>query len=240
MSGHVRDELGGFVLGALEADEAERVRAHLAGCSRCRGQHEQLVGLPALLDLLPADARRATPSPPTGMEDAVLAGLAAQRGGSDDPTDHVEPVRRRWARRQPVLVLGSALAGAAATLAGLAAGGTLGGSDPRASTIRLSAPDSVARATAVLRPQRGGTQVALRVEGLTPTLDSETYEVWFVRPEGRVSAGTFTVGADAEADVDLMTAAQPGGYSRIGVTREPDGLDPARNGPNVLAGRLPG
>jgi len=59
---HVHEDLGAYVLGSLSADEAERVRAHLAECETCSAEHAQLSGLPGLLDL------------------AVIAG-----SGDDDP-----------------------------------------------------------------------------------------------------------------------------------------------------------
>lgn len=55
-----------------------------------------------------------------------------------------------------------------------------------------------------------------------------------------MSAGTFTVDRDGRAELRLATAARSGEYERIGITREPDGLDPARNGPSVVAGALTG
>ncbi|MFE3166354.1 zf-HC2 domain-containing protein [Streptomyces sp. NPDC059224] len=45
----LRLALGGYVLGTLPPQEAERVRGHLAGCAECRAEHAQLAGLPALL-----------------------------------------------------------------------------------------------------------------------------------------------------------------------------------------------
>ena len=48
---HVHEDLGAYVLGGLGAEEAERVRAHIAECDSCRAEHAQLAGLPQLLDL---------------------------------------------------------------------------------------------------------------------------------------------------------------------------------------------
>ncbi len=105
--------------------------------------------------------------------------------------------------------------------------------------MALSAPGSPASATAVLRPDRAATRIDLRLDDLPPTGAGELYELWFVQGDGRVSAGTFTVPDVGDVHVSLRSAARPGRYERIGITREPDGVDPARNGPNVLAGRLP-
>jgi hypothetical protein len=54
-----------------------------------------------------------------------------------------------------------------------------------------------------------------------------------------VSAGTFTVDDDGRANLRLTSAARAGRYERLWITREPDGTDPARNGPSVVVGALP-
>ena len=41
--------LGGYVLGSLEPDEADAVRAHLATCTACARQHAEFAVMPALL-----------------------------------------------------------------------------------------------------------------------------------------------------------------------------------------------
>lgn len=50
MTGHVREALGAYVLGALAGDEHEAVRGHLSRCPQCAGEHARLAGLRALLD----------------------------------------------------------------------------------------------------------------------------------------------------------------------------------------------
>jgi anti-sigma-K factor RskA len=62
--------------------------------------------------------------------------------------------------------------------------------------------------------------------------------MWFVSPHGRVSAGTFTVGTQGHVTVTLASAAHAGQYRTLGVTLEPDGLNPARRGPNILHANL--
>lgn len=237
MTEHMREDLGAFVLGGLDPGDDDRVRAHLSTCADCRREHERLQRLPMLLDLLPAQAPAELATPPAGMEDTVLAGLRP----APSRRWRLESAGRRWGelRARSSLALGSALAGAAAAVGVLALTGAFDSAGEPTDSVTLSAPGSAARATAVLRGKGEGTSVALRVQGLPATRGGEVYEVWFVRRDGRVSAGTFAVGGDGEAQLELTTAATPDGYERIGITREPDGLDPARNGPNVLAARLP-
>lgn len=138
------------------------------------------------------------------------------------------------------IAIPSALAGAALAAAALAATGILGGTDGQRREVTLaSAPstDGGATATARLASTTTGTRVELDAR-LPPLRGGEVYELWFVRPDGRVSAGTFTVDADGRADLELATAATVERYQRLGITREPDALDPARNGPTVVTAPL--
>lgn len=113
-------------------------------------------------------------------------------------------------------------------------------SSPRSVRLTL-APSAVARASravAILRPHPWGTEVDLQAQHLTPTHGTQIYEMWFVSPRGRVSAGTFTVGPQGHAIVTLACAAHAGQYRPLGVTLEPDGHNPAKQGPNILHANL--
>ena len=47
--------LGVFVLGGLQGRQESMVRAHLAACSQCRAEYEELADVPALLDMITAE-----------------------------------------------------------------------------------------------------------------------------------------------------------------------------------------
>ena len=76
--------LGAYVLDALEPDETEDVRAHIAGCAACQDEVVRLAWLPALLGTvrladvaqLDADLIRREPARRRGWK-AALVGLAA-------------------------------------------------------------------------------------------------------------------------------------------------------------------
>jgi anti-sigma-K factor RskA len=238
VSPHVREELGAYVLGALEHHEAQHVRAHLERCAACRAAHERLAAVPPLLELVEPHPRPELPRPSPGLEAGIFDDLAYARASGTARSTPGWAQRRGLSRPLPA-ALGGALVGVAVTLAALVLAGAFR-ADPATPSIRLTGPDDSTTGQATLRPAGAGTLVDLRVRGLPPTRGGEVYEVWFARDEGRLSAGTFTVPRSGELRVKLTTAGRRDAYRRLGITREPDGLDPARNGPNVLAGELSG
>ena len=76
------DQVGPYVLGALEPEEMDAMRRHLEDCPRCAAEARSLSGLPALLDLAQADDEIAAPSP--GLEDEVLDRFVRERARSVD------------------------------------------------------------------------------------------------------------------------------------------------------------
>lgn len=76
----VRDLAAGFVLGALEPDEAAAVRAHLATCPEAHPEMNELAGvLPVLAAAVPLM------EPPVGLKARIMAAAAADlatRGGT--------------------------------------------------------------------------------------------------------------------------------------------------------------
>jgi anti-sigma factor RsiW len=211
----VREELGGYTLGALEPAEREAVEEHLAQCRDCAAEQRRLAGLPALL----AHAEGLEiPEPPAAVQERVLDRIAQERGAA---RRRRSPFARLpgWARGRTLLAGG--LAGAA-----LGAGVTAlvltddGEEQARTYSVALRG-DAGASARAELAPGSGGTEVHLWVEGLPPGGDT-VYEVICERPGWSASAGTFRVDSRGRAYAVLTTAARMGEYERIRVVRRPD------------------
>ena len=157
------------------------------------------------------------------------------------------PVERRRARRRgrfaPGLVLRPALA-AAAVLAlvalGTALGALIAGGDgsPRAGReVALAAVGDGPRgahADARLR----STTMRLTVSGLPRVGAGGFYEVWMLRDATHlVALGSFRVGADGRARVDLPVTASPRRFPVLDISREPADGDPAHSGHSVLRSR---
>jgi anti-sigma factor RsiW len=226
-----RTLLGGYVLHALEPDEAEAVRRHLAECAACAAEHGQLMSIPSVLDAAGADE---TPieDPPAALEEAVLDRFAREHPAA--PTRGRARDRLRAAFRPLTRPLPAAIAGAAAAAAVTAALIALPGGSHDSELYQASLAGSPAApgatASANLKVLAEGTRVNLRVRGLHGS-PSAVYELWCIRDDGvKVSAGTFRTDASGRADVNLTTAAVPGEYHRLGVERKP--------GVNVMAGEI--
>lgn len=240
---HVRDQLGALTLSALSPEETSAVERHLEHCTHCRAEYERFAVVVPLLALVPEPPRGVTPvdTAPRHLEAAVLDGY--RDAGPSRPPVHRgrgagarRPDWRGRMQRPRVRLMRVALTAVAAASVVLVAVGVLRDPPEREQVLALRGEAGAATAELVQKP--GGTRVTLRAEGLPASRGDEHYEVWLVRDGGRVSAGTFTVGPDGRADVELTAAATTRGYARLGVTREPDGSDPARNGPSVLSAAL--
>jgi anti-sigma-K factor RskA len=239
-------DLGGYLLGNLDAAERAAFEGHLATCGRCRRELEELRGA---MDLL---GEAAVPvAVPGGLEARVLAAIA--REPVPEPAGAAAPDvpatrRRARPRWRPVWALAAAAVIAVAFLAGVGLGRGLPGPGggvqpaPAEQTIRLAAVDG-GRATGVatIRPSGGGRSILLTVRDLPPPPAGHFYTCWLVAPDDtlqhqdRVSVGSFVTGGDGSATVRWETAADPARYPSLGVTLEPDNGNPLHQGPKVLA-----
>jgi anti-sigma factor RsiW len=160
----IRESLGVYVLGALDAAETAEVTAHLHTCESCRLDYSRLAGLPDALALVPSEAW--DPAPPSDLLlGRLLTRLSAERNAD-----------RRAQRRR--LVTGSVAAAVAAAVIG---GGSVAlvrnVTDPSAtgpgtvqtgSSWRLSgrsAQGSIWGSVTVI-PVAWGSRIELRLDGV--------------------------------------------------------------------------
>jgi anti-sigma-K factor RskA len=216
------DEIGPYVLGALEADEMDEVRRHLAGCARCAAEARSLSELPALLDLAQADDEPAALSPT--LEDQVLDRFVRERARS-------APRRRRFPR-----IAIPAVAVAAVIVALLVAVVPGGSSTAYAHAELWSMPaGGGAQGSADVAAVDAGTRVKLRANHL-PVRRGSAFELWCVRSDGRwINGGSFHARADGTAAAELTAAVRPGDYHVMVITRRSAGSAP---GAEVMRGKL--
>lgn len=203
-----RFELGAYVLGALEPEEAARVERHLAGCDRCRAELEELGAASALLRTPGAQADATLDEEPAPADEA-LARVAAER-------------RRERRRLKATASAGGTALVAVAVLAVALLTTPRDGFAPAGSRIALAPSAGVAAAAEVrLSARPWGTQVDLDARSMPALGSGQFFEVWLVRRDGsRVPAGTFRpTAADGAARVRLAAAISIDQVARVGVTR---------------------
>jgi anti-sigma factor RsiW len=230
----LRPLLGGYVLGALEPDEAEAVRAHLPGCPACAAELALLAELPQLLDLAAPVSHPVEPLEPSA-EEALLDRVARE---SDRPRPP-RPKRRRLPRfewTRPRVAIASALIAAivAVTATAMVTRDTQPASSRRyVVALHAGAAAPKAKAGIALYRVRGGTGVHLWAKGLEPG-SKRFYEMLCGNEKWTTSAGTFRADAHGRVNVRLTTAARVGEYDRVSVvTKGRDGTTS-----DVLTGRL--
>jgi Anti-sigma-K factor rskA/Putative zinc-finger len=226
------EHLGGYVLDALEPDEAAIVTRHLDSCPDCRSEHARLADIPALLDLV-GSADTPPETPPRTLEESVLDRFARERRGVFTAR---RPIRRRWVAAAAAVAVAAALA-ATLVVTGLFSSD---GGDAAFGHVKLrgGAGAGDAKGYATLQALRAGTGVHMRVRGLPPRRGA-LYEVWCVQDDGRwVSGGTFRADRRGRARVSLTSAARPGDYEVMLVTRRSERKREGERGVNVLRGRV--
>lgn len=216
------DLIGPYVLGALEPDEMETMRRHLAACPRCAAEERSLAGIPAMLDTARVDDEVVTLSP--GLEDEILDRFVRERAAAG-------PRRARWPRVAIPAIAVAALI-AAILVATLPGGGDT--AYARANLWSLPAGGGaagVAEAAAV----DAGTRVKLSARDL-PVGGGTAYELWCIRSDGRwISGGSFHARKDGTATAELTAAVRPGQYHVVVITRRSTG---GERGPEVMRGNL--
>lgn len=217
MTDHTRyqDDIGAYLLGALNDLERQAFERHLRGCDECQ---EEVARLRPAAEALPGSVVQL--EAPPGLKKRLMAEVEADAAVASGarPGRGADRLRGRagWLRGlripRPALV-------AATLLLGLAIGfgvAQLVGDDTRTVTA------TVAKAM----PQAGGT---LEIGDDRATLDlhdmpdlgaSRVYQVWYQHGDRMVPTRTFQVGTSGTGRVDLPAVGDAQG---VYVTREPRG-----------------
>ena len=236
----VHPDVAGWVLQALDDDDARSFAAHLDECEACRAAADEL-------RLASQAMARAAPAaePPAGLGARTL--LAVQQAAAAEPAEpqagsEAKVIRSpRW--RHPGLLVTAAgwLSAAAATIIAVAVI-TVPGSRPAqiirpAHTVAFSLHSPTggpARAEAVGTDHGAeGWSFHLSVHGLPRLPLSQVYECWYVgNPKGhpKVSGGTF--GPSGAGTFTMWTGADPKQLKIMWITRRT--IDSSRPGPVVL------
>jgi anti-sigma-K factor RskA len=228
MSDHARwaEEAGAYVLGAMPSGERDAFEAHMATCSVCQAEVDEL--RPAA-DALPMAAPPMLPPPE--LKDRIMAEVereAALLGAAGTGADRPARGRRlRWPggwRLAPVA--------AALLIAGVLVGIALGGPDARTVSASVEAPG----ATAEVRVE--GDRATLVADDLPAPPEGRVYEVWLMPEGSEVPEPTdvlFTPRGDGSATAAIPSVSD---VRQVLVTDEPFGGSDEPSGELLLAADL--
>jgi anti-sigma factor RsiW len=215
MSDHERlqEDVGAYLLGALDPAEQAAFERHLAGCPECRSELEELR---AAADALPRSVEpfAAPPSLKRSLMEAVREDAPARVPLLERIGGLFTAVRPElaWVSAAFVLLVGVAL--------GVAVTQLTSGDDHRVVSAVVDR-SRVSNASATVTLPDGGGPAQLRVTGLPKPRSGQVYEIWLKRGDQTQPAALFDVDAQGNG-----TGAVPGdldGVSAILVTRERTG-----------------
>ncbi len=234
-NGHIdSDTLAAHAMDALTADEVVEVGQHLATCARCQQEVASLRAVAALLPYGLPDVE-----PPPDLRGRIVARAQASDPGAANATRVPVTSRERRSRWSWLPRLAPALA-----VLALVAGFLLGRNWPLDPATNLAGrPDAQ---TVTLTGQGGGTfvvapgagRVRLSVLGLPPLEQGRVYQLWLLKDNTPVSAGTFTVDAQGRGTLEIMGYAWSPGYNAVAVTAEPPGGSAGPTSDIVAQGNL--
>lgn len=214
--GKLHEDVGAYLLGALEGPERERFERHLADCPLCREEVERL--RPAV-DALPRSVEPLVA--PRRLKGALLNAVREEAG----PATAGRRPRRKWSfgipRITPVVAWGSA---AFLLFVGLASGFGLAkltsGDDTRTIAASVQSRELRDANGSLSVPDKGGAGAVLHVSGL-PSLPGRVYQAWVLRDGEMVPQPTFEVGRDGVGVLALPDDLK--GATAVLITREPRG-----------------
>jgi anti-sigma-K factor RskA len=234
-----RDQVSSYLLGELDAAEAAAFERRLDADPDLREEVERLRPVVGRLEELPAEVWEAPQPPPLAVPEGAAEAPREPRGSPS-------PARRRL--RLPTVTLRPAPAAALAALllaVGVASGLLIGGNGGSRGT-GAGATDVVLRrigdgprgAHGDVFVGRSKQRAKVDVEGLIPSGSHAFYELWLLDDDGRMIAlGSFRIGADGRAEVELPIPVAPSRYRYFDVSMQEDDGNPAHSGISVLRGR---
>lgn len=221
----MRDLLGAFALGAVDAEEAAAVRAYLATSVEAQ---EELAELMAGVDVLALSIEPL--ESPAGLRERIAAATLADPGTMPPVAPIVPPVTPLPDPiRPPASFWSQATPWAAAAAALLLV--TLGllfwnlqlrnqlAATPVAETVALAPTDAAPGASGEVRYLPDERLFYVDVRNLPPLAAGQVYEVWLIGADGPVPAGVFSQPTDQHAIVADRSL-----YDTLAITAEPGPL----------------
>lgn len=184
------------------------------------------------------EAPAAWEEPDAGLEDRVVAAIAAEAARAPEPAAvpaAPKPARARWRLRRPVFALGGLATAAAAIAVALVL--ALGSTSPAplqfAMVVSGTSLAPGAHGSATLTKTQSGWEIKLSATGLPHLANGRYYQAWLKNAAGiLVPVGTFN---DAQK-VTLWSGAPVTQFRAFSVTVQQANGNPASSGKRVLVG----
>ena len=210
----LRDDLAAYALGALEDDEAARLRDHLQTCEECR---LHLRWLEPAVELLPMTVQQL--EPPPRLRDALIRAVRDESPkAAREPPAHAADGRWAWLGRS-LLRPATAVAAAAMLVVGVVAGYLISDSGESRATLTAQVAAGAPAASGVL--EREGASGILRVQGMPALARDEVYEVWVQRDGGLEPSSLFVLRRNRSGEAAVPASLD--GADAVLVTKEPRG-----------------
>jgi len=243
MSDHeeLESSVAAWVLGAMEPDEAETMRADVEGCPTCREVADRLRRVVGALPLAVDET-----IPPARLRSRVLTAAAASRPAAASAHARIQPRPRPQQRQAAVASIGRrmpAYALAAVALVALLVGVLIGQTAFRApqppvgqvARFTLSGHQDMAGVQATVTDLRSDGLALVDFRGLPPPGEGRVYELWLIPAHGSpVPAAVFV--PDSSGSKVVLVSRSLAGYAVMAVTNEtgPDGAQAPTQQPQLL------
>ncbi|QPC48482.1 anti-sigma factor [Mangrovibacillus cuniculi] len=232
MSSHCHQVID-FVNNQLTEKEQQAFEHHLASCSECKKEVEELQ---ALMQDLPFAA---TPiEPPADLKERVLAKVLED----DQPmvSEKVVPMLRKKNWYTPALAAALFLSVIANMY--LISTNTDGEGQPTVIQSASLAPsdNSYQAFASIIGTEGGGQNLVIQASQLDELSGDEVYQVWLINEEGPIPTGSFTPDVSGNGTIvyNLSKDLQKVDWDQVAISIEPNPNSETPLGEVVLAGNL--
>ena len=226
-----------YALGALDDDEAGKLKRHLTGCAICQSEladYDEVVGFMAMA----APDRR----PSSELRERLMTRIERSTGEAAAAVDREQSWVQRMSAALNGLVAGPRWRPAVLVIIVILAVGNvilwrqLNAPDPNSwRRIRLEATEAAPEARGIIYISADGINGTLIVDGLDELEPDQQYQIWLILDGQRTSGAVFSVNSDGYRGVQLESPLHLYEYESFGITVEPTGGSPGPTGERVLA-----
>jgi anti-sigma-K factor RskA len=221
-------DLGAYVLGALEDDEARAFERHLDECTHCRAEEDRLR---LAADALPRSVMQV--APPPSLKESLMAEVYAEapreRRRLRDLLPDLGGIRPQlaWVSASFLLAVGIACGWGITQLAD--------SDDTRVISAQVDERRVPFASASLVVPEDAGSGAILRLNGMPSLPTNRVYQVWVQRGRELTPGTLFSVGEDGTASAAVRSLDDA---DAVMVTREAAGGARAPSEKPILQVRL--